>query len=602
MATYPPVLPPADRTDSTISATNHASDHNKVAVALATIIAELGGNPSGGYANIESRLLGVATGTDQAALDAFDEAREYIEGLVITDLGTTDGQAAALVDTPTSQLAASIRALVASRNTLNILDFGVTRGTTSSQTAAIKAAFDANPGRTFYFPSGDYRLDTGLVVSARNNIVMERDTRLFAGATMTTLLSYTDPTAGYADDRCVVGGILDGALKADRLFSVAGILHMTHTQTIYRDGIHRGLVLEGGTGAELMAYDLRFVNSGVTNVTDNIAIEAKDGGDSHFRDIIMRDWTVGVKDTGANRWRDVHPWIGPDAGGSGPQMTARYATSVGFDITGQSNMLECLSDTMRVAYKFRTNGTGYTPRATLLDCRATWSSGTLPTDLAVANPAVVFDNTDGVGFIADRSRLTGHSGAPAAMLAGPTTGVTTNRTETGGYIKGYSGTVGDPLDYRNGVLCGVFVFVPTIYGSTSAGTHTYDAARSGRMVVTPDEVTYYVRMKVTLDGTTGFAGAPRIGGLPLPPGATSIRDAVGSVGLSAGIMVSSAFIYSNSSPYITLLAALPAANPDGGGIYQGATEVQIPNVAGGQNLRGKTIDLVLRVTTTHVKT
>lgn len=59
---YPPQLPPTTRTDATISAGNHATDHNKIAAALEDLLEELGAGPSGNYANLTERLLDVAAG------------------------------------------------------------------------------------------------------------------------------------------------------------------------------------------------------------------------------------------------------------------------------------------------------------------------------------------------------------------------------------------------------------------------------------------------------------------------------------------------------------------------------------------------------------
>lgn len=44
---YPPTLPPNTRTDETVAAGNHASDHNLVANALAAIVEVLGPFPQG---------------------------------------------------------------------------------------------------------------------------------------------------------------------------------------------------------------------------------------------------------------------------------------------------------------------------------------------------------------------------------------------------------------------------------------------------------------------------------------------------------------------------------------------------------------------------
>lgn len=65
---YPPTLPPATRVNTTPSFDNHPSDHNALVNALASIIAELGSNPSGASADLTALL---ATMTPIGAITAF---------------------------------------------------------------------------------------------------------------------------------------------------------------------------------------------------------------------------------------------------------------------------------------------------------------------------------------------------------------------------------------------------------------------------------------------------------------------------------------------------------------------------------------------------
>jgi len=472
--------------------------------------------------------------------------------------------------------------------TLNILDFGVVRGTAASQTVAIKAALDANEGKAFYFPPGDYRLDTGLVIGKSNSLVLSEGTRIYAGAAMTTMITYLKDTSGYAEDKSITGygWLLDGALNAQRILSLGKVIRFSLIGGNFKDGINRGLVTESGLGAELFAEDLRFYNSGITNISDSIAIESN-MGDSHYRNIVVRDWTVAVKDTSANRWDRVHPWISQDSGAN-TQMTSRYPTSVAFDLTGASDLQACVTDTYRYAYKLRTNGTGYTAPPRLLNCRAMWANDPiLPTALATANPSYVLDNTDSVGVISDRLTTTGHTTAPANFLTGPITRLTTRNTFSYGYVLGAQGTTNDSMNYLDGAQLGVKVFTPTIYGSSSAGTHSY-TTQSGRIVVDGDTATYFIRVAGTLDATTAFAGAMRIGGLPLPSGASTVRDGAGSVGFTTNVNVNSAVIFAGAAPYLSLYTMGAT----------GSTEVDIP----GQSLRGKVVDLIVTARVTFIRT
>lgn len=471
---------------------------------------------------------------------------------------------------------------------LNILDYGVIRGTAASQTAAIKAALDANPDEEFYFPRGKYRLDTGLVVSKGNVLNLAHGAHIYAGASMDTLITYMWDGAGYAEDRALTGGLLDGALKANRILSIGKVIMFTLENTRFRDGINRGLVTESGLGAELIASKLRFYNTTSTNVADNVAIEAK-MGDSHFRDIIIRDWTVAVKDTAANRWDRVHPWIGPDMGAGKTQMTSRYPTSVSFDLTGASDLQGCMADTYRTGFKFRTNGTSYTAPARLRNCRVAWADQpTLPQAVIDMNQAYVFDNTDGVGVDCANHSIKGHNtGTPAQYLTGPSTLLNIRNTHSHGFVTGAQGTTGDSFDYRGGVQQGTFLFTPTLIGSTSTtNAHTY-TTQSGRMVVTGDTVTYYVHIEATTDAAGTFAGSLRIGGIPLPYTATGVRTAAGSVGYSVNVNASGALIFANTAPYITLMT-MDAA---------GQSEVSV----GVQALRGKAVKLVVAVAVPYYK-
>ncbi|HEY5667731.1 MAG TPA: hypothetical protein VIR03_01050 [Candidatus Saccharimonadales bacterium] len=476
-----------------------------------------------------------------------------------------------------SQIAANIgnnlsatNAALATRDMLNILDYGVVRGTSSSQTAAIKAALDAHPGMTFYFPPGSYRLDTSLTISQANSLVLAHDARIYAGAPMSILINYTWSGPGYVEDKMIIGGQLDGALNAQTILSIGTVIHFTLAHILFTDGINRGLVTRSGPGAELIAYDCRFLNTTISNVTNNVAIEAN-MGDSHFRDIIMRDWTVAVVDTNANRWDRVHPWIGPDMGAV-TQMTSRYPSSIAFDLSASSDLGTTLSDTYRIAYKFRTNGTSYTAPPRLLNARAMWAL-TLPNALATANPAYVLDNSDGIGAIIDRLTMAGHSVVPGSFLLGATTNLYARNTFSYGFINGVA-------DVANGVVQGSSAWTPTLFGSTTAGTPTY-ITQSGRMVVDNGRVTYYFSVKATLDNNV--AGNLRVGGLSLPSGATGVRNGGGAVGFSTAGALTGAMIFA------------------------GTTDIRLYNAAAGNSaelvsttLRGTTVEIHGFVSTTYL--
>lgn len=506
----------------------------------------------------------------------------FFENLSPNEVNYLQDEATALFSTDTV-----FKAIRANLSTLNILDYGVSRDASTDQTPMIKTALDSNPGKTFYFPPGDYRCETGLVVSAGNNLVFDIGARLYAAAPMDVLFDYLWTGSGYAEDKQVIGGFFDGNLNANTIMTMGKIIRFTLTRATFKDGINRGLVTKEGLGAELFAYDLRFYNTTVSNVNDNIAIEAK-MGDSHFRDIVMRDWTVAVKDTGGNRWDRVHPWIGPNMGAN-THMNLRYPISTAFDLRGSSDLQGCLSDTYKTGFKFTANESGFTTLPRLRNCRAAWvDQPTLPQAIIDANQAHCFDNTEGVGVDCSDFSVKGHNtGTPVKFLLGPSTKLNVRNTHSHGFVIGDQSTTNDSMNYRNGVQQGEFTFTPTVYGSGSVGVHAY-TLQTGRMIVTESKVTYAVRIQAVLDATTGFAGVVRIGNVPLPFGATGLRDGVGNLGFSIGVNTSSACIFANVAPYISLMTMGAS----------GGSEVDIVT----QSLRGKTVDLMIQVTSNYYKT
>ncbi|WP_415853794.1 hypothetical protein [Sinomonas sp. G460-2] len=422
-------------------------------------------------------------------------------------------------------------------STLNVLQFGVVRGRGSSQTAAIKAALDANPGRTFYFPPGEYRLDTSLIITKSNSLILDVDACIYAASHMGTLIEYTPdvPEGEYAQDKCLVGGTLDGNLCALNILSIGKVIRFTLTQVTFRDGVQRGLITRSGPGAELFAYDLRFYNTTAMNISNNVAIEAN-MGDSHFRDIVMRDWTAGVVDTASNSWTDVHPWIGPDLA-EAAQMTSRFPKSFGFRLVGDSDLIRCFSDTMRTGFVIGSNGGSHTPRPRFLACRAQWSSATLPDDVACAHPYHAIDNTAAVGAYFDRLTVAGMSMVPGAALTGTTTGLNMRGTRTYGFIDG-------SLDYHEGIGQDTADFTPTVIGSTTDGSASY-SFQSGRMITSGERVTYIFDLIATLDATV--SGNLRLGGFPVPTGANTFRTGTGEIGFASGVAASTVVNWAGSS-------------------------------------------------------
>jgi hypothetical protein len=403
----------------------------------------------------------------------------------------------------------------------NILEgYGVFIGNDSSQTSAIQAALDTHPGRAFILPPGDYRLDTTLKITKNNSLILASDARIYAGESMEVLVDYDNgqtSTDGYAQDCSISGyGKLDGNLKAKTVIRIQSVLRFSLEGLTIVDGVNRGIVADS-LGAELRGVNLRIVNTGTSNVSDNVGIEAK-MSDCHFERVTMRDITVGIWDKSSNVWTNVHPWLGTTF-----QLKARYENSVAFLLAGDSTMINCYADTYRCS--FRTDKKPYHARARMVAPQAYINPGNLTVPLAEEYPGVIFDITDGAIINVDNTGLfLGHPTTRHSFTSGSTDRFTLPGSSWG-YLTGYS-------EYHRGVQLGTTTFTPTIYGSTTAGAQEY-STQSGAMEVRDGTVTYAFHLSANID--RDIEGSLRIGGLPLPPGAISVSDGNGPITLAAGM-------------------------------------------------------------------
>lgn len=405
---------------------------------------------------------------------------------------------------------------------LNIVDmYGVSTGSHASQTQAIKDALDANPGKAFFFPPGDYRLDSTLRITKNNSLILAPGARIFAGDMMDTLIDYDNGETtvdGYAQDCCFAGyGKLDGSLKAQTVLRIQSVLRFSLEGLTIVDGIKRG-ILADSLGGELRGVNLRILNTGTANALDNVGIEAK-MRDCQFERVTMRDVTVGVWDRSSNIWTNVHPWLG-----AGTQLATRFPTSVAFLLTGDSSILiNCYADTYR--YCFRTDNSPNFSRVRMVAPQVYVNPDNLSDSLATACPGVIFDIRDRSFLDVDNTgSFFGHPAAQYAFTSGSTDRLTFPGSSWG-YLSGYA-------EYRKGVQQGTTSFMPTIYGSATAGSQTY-LSRSGTMEIRDGMVSYSFYLSADLGAD--IAGNLRIGGLPMPPGASSVQDGNGPISVASGV-------------------------------------------------------------------
>lgn len=436
---------------------------------------------------------------------------------------------------------------LARRDVLNILDFGVVPNASVSQTAAIDAAFKANPDKAFFFPPYmNWRLDSTLFVTTNNSIILGFGSRIYAGAAMDALIDWDNgavAAANFAQDQCLVGyGMLDCAMLAQKGLIIGGILRFTlgYGLTI-SDPINRGIVTRP-LGAEIIGHNIRLRNTTTINILDNIAIEAQ-MGDCQFSDIITRDFTVGIWDKGNNVWRDIHPWIGTAA-----QCTVRYPTSCAFILASNSILERPYADTYR--YGFRSAAAAGFANTRVLAPRFFVNTGNLPGAVAAANPGAIYDLVDGGLMQTDDGALTGGA-TPYAFVQGATT-----RFNARNMIDLVPGSITGLATYRRGVQIGTTSFGATPFGSTSGGVTL--TTNSCKMEVRDGVVLYTFILIGTVN--VGFAGRLRIGGIPMPPGATAVSTGVGGVSYVAGPLDVQSIIGASgvAAPLVALLERMTA--------------------------------------------
>ncbi|MCQ2389770.1 MAG: hypothetical protein MJ138_08655, partial [Kiritimatiellae bacterium] len=151
------------------------------------------------------------------------------------------------------------------------------------------------------------------------------------------------------------GGDFDGNGLAS-CANLLGARHFTIADGTFRNGKKVGLQLgdpelprsvEGGY--EIIANNLYFVCK-IPGLAGNVGF-LTNIGDSHFTDLVVVDYTTGVRDLRwSNRYTRCHVWGGPvrKAGTTEPEY---LPNSIAFDLRGDDCVLEdCYADTAMIGY------------------------------------------------------------------------------------------------------------------------------------------------------------------------------------------------------------------------------------------------------------
>ena len=248
----------------------------------------------------------------------------------------------------------------------DVSDFPRQPGEAGDSARIQRAVAAAGKGGVVWFPRGEYAIDSMLVVSNAVSLLLHKSAVLRAVKEMPFVMRYfgrqmeANPLQrAHADHNLFIrGGEFDGNGLAG-CANVMGLKHFTMADTTFRNGKGAGLQLgdpalprnvEGGY--EIICNNLYFVCN-LPGLAGNVGF-LTNIGDSHFTDMVVVDYTVGIRDLRwSNRYTRCHVWGGPvkKAGTNEPEY---LPNSIAFDLCGSDALLDdCYADTAMIGFRVR---------------------------------------------------------------------------------------------------------------------------------------------------------------------------------------------------------------------------------------------------------
>lgn len=242
----------------------------------------------------------------------------------------------------------------------------------SGDSARIMRAVNDCSGGVLFIPRGVYFVDQMLEITNCCSLLMHKSVVLKAVKEMDYVLKY-DAAASYPDlQECdghlvpsddhdaedwnlyIVGGYIDGAGLASCL-CLNSFKHFTMRDVSLRNGRKYGLKIED-TGSmwtyELVAQNL-YVKCTMPGLGGNAGISSN-GGDSHFIDCVVVDYTVGFEllGGGSNRLTRCHVWGGPIPPKAEGELPEMLIDSVNYVLSSYDAILtDCYADTGKTGFR-----------------------------------------------------------------------------------------------------------------------------------------------------------------------------------------------------------------------------------------------------------
>ncbi|MBQ9326332.1 MAG: hypothetical protein IJ246_11220 [Clostridia bacterium] len=252
----------------------------------------------------------------------------------------------------------------------NLLDYPRLPGETSDEVRIHRAISDCKNG-VLYIPMGTYAIADMIRVENGCSLLLHKSAVLKAVKPMPFVLMI-DAAASYPDlqekdghlipsgdpdaedwNLFMTGGIIDGAGLASCV-CLNSFKHFTMRDVSLRNGLHYGLRIEeeGSTWTyELVAQNL-YLKCTMPGLQGNAGISSQ-GGDSHFVDCIVVDYTRGIEllGGGSNRLTRCHVWGGPIPPRREGELPEMLIDSVNYVLSSYDAILtDCYADTGKTGY------------------------------------------------------------------------------------------------------------------------------------------------------------------------------------------------------------------------------------------------------------
>lgn len=258
---------------------------------------------------------------------------------------------------------------------VNLKDYPRLAGETSDD-ARIMRAVEACEGGVLYIPKGVYEIAKMLRITNCCSLLMHKSAVLKAVQEMPFVLLY-DAAKSYPDvvecdghltpsddydaedwNLFINGGYIDGAGLASCV-CLNSFKHFTMRDISLRNGKRYGLRIEeeGSTWTYELVVQNLYAKCTMPGLAGNAGISSN-GGDSHFIDCIIVDYTTGIEllGGGSNRLTRCHVWGGPIPPKAEGELPEMLVNSINYVLSSYDAILtDCYADTGKIGYLITEN-------------------------------------------------------------------------------------------------------------------------------------------------------------------------------------------------------------------------------------------------------